>query len=68
VGQFEVRPTPPTVLRLAQIAAPALVLVGDADIADVIDQFLAAPFTSFFASGAFARLPRSKKYTELGIP
>ncbi|HET9402744.1 MAG TPA: alpha/beta fold hydrolase [Candidatus Acidoferrales bacterium] len=35
-GQFETRPSPPTVLRLAQIEAPTLVLVGDADIADVI--------------------------------
>jgi 3-oxoadipate enol-lactonase len=35
-GQFETRPSPPTVLRLAQIQTPALVLVGDADIADVI--------------------------------
>ena len=35
-GQFESRPSPPTVLRLAQIEAPTLVLVGDADIADVI--------------------------------
>jgi 3-oxoadipate enol-lactonase len=35
-GQFETRPSPPTVLRLSQIQAPALVLVGEADIADVI--------------------------------
>jgi len=35
-GQFEIRPSPPTVLRLPQIQAPALVLVGDADIADVM--------------------------------
>ena len=35
-GQFEMRPSPPTVLRLTQIQAPALVLIGDADIADVI--------------------------------
>lgn len=35
-GQFEKRPSPPTVLRLAQIGVPTLVLVGDADIADVI--------------------------------
>jgi pimeloyl-ACP methyl ester carboxylesterase len=35
-GQFERRPSPPTVLRLNQIEAPALVLVGEADIADVI--------------------------------
>lgn len=34
-GQFEIRPSPPTVLRLSQIQAPALVLVGEADIADV---------------------------------
>lgn len=35
-GQFETRPSPPTVLRLARIQAPTLVLIGDADIADVI--------------------------------
>ena len=35
-GQFETRPSPPTVLRLSQIQAPALVLIGDSDIADVI--------------------------------
>ena len=35
-GQFETRPYPPTVLRLAQIEAPALVLIGESDIADVI--------------------------------
>jgi 3-oxoadipate enol-lactonase len=35
-GQFETRPSPPTVLRLAQILAPTLVLVGDSDIADVV--------------------------------
>jgi len=35
-GQFETRPSPPTVLRLSRIEAPALILVGDADIADVI--------------------------------
>ena len=35
-GQFETRPSPPAVVRLNQIEAPALVLVGDADIADVI--------------------------------
>jgi len=34
-GQFEVRPAPPTVRRLSQIAAPTVVVVGDADIADV---------------------------------
>ena len=35
-GQFEMRPLPPTVLRLNRIQAPTVVLVGDADIADVI--------------------------------
>jgi 3-oxoadipate enol-lactonase len=35
-GQFETRPSPPTVLRLSEIQAPALVLIGDSDIADVI--------------------------------
>ena len=28
-GQFETRPSPPTVLRLSEIQAPALVLIGD---------------------------------------
>lgn len=35
-GQFEIRPSPPTVLRLSQIQAPTVVLIGEADIADVI--------------------------------
>ena len=35
-GQFEIRPSPPTVLRLNQIKSPTFVLVGEADIADVI--------------------------------
>ncbi len=35
-GQFESRPSPPSVLRLAQIQAPAVILIGDSDIADVI--------------------------------
>jgi len=34
-GGLEIRPSPPTVERLAQIRVPTLVLVGDADIADV---------------------------------
>lgn len=34
-GGLEIRPSPPTAQRLSQIRVPALVLVGDADIADV---------------------------------
>jgi 3-oxoadipate enol-lactonase len=34
-GSLEVRPSPPTVARLSEIHVPTLVLVGDADIADV---------------------------------
>ena len=34
-GGLEVRPVPPSVLRLSEIRVPTLVLVGDADIADV---------------------------------
>jgi 3-oxoadipate enol-lactonase len=34
-GGMEIRPSPPTVTRLSQIRAPTLILVGDADIADV---------------------------------
>ncbi len=34
-GEMEIRPSPPAALRLSQIRAPTLVLVGDADIADV---------------------------------
>jgi 3-oxoadipate enol-lactonase len=34
-GSLEVRPSPPTVARLSEIHMPTLVLVGDADIADV---------------------------------
>jgi pimeloyl-ACP methyl ester carboxylesterase len=35
-GQFEIRPSPPTVLRLNQIKATTFVLVGETDIPDVI--------------------------------
>jgi len=34
-GELEIRPSPPTVMRLSQIRVPTLVVVGDADIADV---------------------------------
>ena len=34
-GGLEIRPSPPTVTRLAEIRVPTLVLVGDADIGDV---------------------------------
>ncbi len=34
-GEMEIRPSPPTVLRLSQIRVPALILVGEADIGDV---------------------------------
>lgn len=34
-GQFEIRPAPPASMRLSEIQAPTLVLVGAADIADV---------------------------------
>jgi len=34
-GQLEIRPSPPPVERLSQIHVPTLVLVGEADIADV---------------------------------
>ena len=34
-GRLEIRPIPPTVQRLSQIRVPTLILVGDADIADV---------------------------------
>lgn len=34
-GELEIRPSPPTVLRLRQIEVPTLILVGDADIGDV---------------------------------
>lgn len=34
-GALEIRPSPPTVTRLSEIRVPTLVLVGDADIADV---------------------------------
>ena len=35
-GGLEIRPSPPTALRLSEIRVPILVLVGEADIADVI--------------------------------
>ena len=34
-GQFEIRPSPPSVTRLPEIKAPTLVLVGESDIGDV---------------------------------
>lgn len=34
-GQFELRPSPPTVARLSEVQAPTLLIVGDGDIADV---------------------------------
>jgi 3-oxoadipate enol-lactonase len=34
-GQFETRPSPPTVTRLAEVQAPTLLIVGEGDIADV---------------------------------
>jgi len=34
-GQFEIRPSPPTVTRLAEVQAPTLLIVGESDIADV---------------------------------
>jgi pimeloyl-ACP methyl ester carboxylesterase len=34
-GQFEIRPSPPTVTRLAEVQAPTLLIVGEGDIADV---------------------------------
>lgn len=35
-GALEMRPSPPTVLRLSEIHVPAKILVGEADIADVM--------------------------------
>lgn len=34
-GELEIRPSPPTAQRLSQIRVPTLILVGEADIADV---------------------------------
>ena len=34
-GQFELRPSPPTVIRLSEVQAPTLLIVGESDIADV---------------------------------
>ena len=34
-GELEIRPSPPSVIRLQEIKVPTLVLVGDADIGDV---------------------------------
>jgi pimeloyl-ACP methyl ester carboxylesterase len=34
-GQFEIRPSPPTVTRLSEVLAPTLEIVGEDDIADV---------------------------------
>lgn len=50
-GEFEIRPSPPAVTRLSEIRVPTLVLVGDADIADVFAYsgaiVAAAPLGSF---------------------
>lgn len=34
-GQFEIRPSPPSVTRLSEIDSPTLMIVGEDDIADV---------------------------------
>ena len=34
-GQWEIRPSPPTVTRLPEVQAPTLLIVGEGDIADV---------------------------------
>jgi pimeloyl-ACP methyl ester carboxylesterase len=34
-GNLEIRPSPPTVTRLAELSAPTLLIAGDGDIADV---------------------------------
>jgi 3-oxoadipate enol-lactonase len=34
-GQFELRSSPPTVIRLSEVQAPTLLIVGESDIADV---------------------------------
>jgi pimeloyl-ACP methyl ester carboxylesterase len=34
-GELEIRPSPPSAIRLSEIKVPTLVLVGDADIGDV---------------------------------
>ena len=68
-GNFETRPSPPTVLRLAQIQAPALVLIGDSDIADVIAYGgaieAALPIVSFEVWKNCGHLIQLEKPTEL---
>ncbi len=34
-GEFEIRPSSPSITRLSQIRVPTLVIVGDADIGDL---------------------------------
>jgi len=70
-GQFEARPSPPTVLRLPQIAAPTVVVVGDADIADVTaysGAILAAlpivPFEVWQGAGHIVQLARPGEIVE----
>jgi pimeloyl-ACP methyl ester carboxylesterase len=50
-GGLEIRPSPPTALRLSEIRVPTLVLVGETDIADVFAYSgaieAAVPLTSF---------------------
>ena len=45
-GEMEIRPSPPTVQRLSQIKAPALILVGEADIGDVFAYSVLVPQTA----------------------
>ena len=50
-GGLEIRPSPPAVTRLSQIRVPTMILVGDADIADVFAHCgaieAAVPLSSF---------------------
>jgi pimeloyl-ACP methyl ester carboxylesterase len=68
-GGLEVRPSPPTVVRLSEIHVPTLILVGDTDIADVFAYSgaieAAAPLASFEVWKDTGHLIQLQRPTEL---
>ena len=70
-GGLEIRPSPPTVTRLGEIRAPALLLVGEADIADVfaytgaiLADVRLAKFEVWKDTGHLIQLQRPKELVE----
>lgn len=68
-GALEIRPSPPAVTRLSQIRVPTMVLVGDADIADVFANCgaieAAVPLASFEVWKNTGHLIQIQKPTDL---